>query len=60
MDFELLFAPGIFHKLVFNTQTIKRVNTKLGSLFNTIGLCAANIDSTDLAMPNFYWYEQFG
>jgi len=29
-------------------------------VFNTIRLCAANIDSTDLAMPNFYWYEQFG
>jgi len=29
-------------------------------VFNTIRLCAANIDSRDLAMPIFYWYEQFG
>ena len=34
--------------------------TRREFLFNTIRLCAANIDSSDLAMPNFYWYEQFG
>ena len=32
----------------------------MGIVFNTIRLCAANIDSTDLAMPNFYWYKEFG
>jgi len=39
-----------------------KANRKMtrSDLFHTIGLCAANIDSTDLAIPNFYWYEQFG
>jgi len=28
-------------------------------VFNTIRLCAANRDSSDLVMRNFYLYEQF-
>jgi len=36
------------------------VELRAHNLFNTIMLCAANMDSSDLAMPNLYWYKQFG